>query len=123
MEDTACAYISHKSGFSSIFYGTVTHCYNSSIELEIVCEQAVLVIKNNELRVIQNYKETILAQDMRKPNQKDYYGSSHETAIRNFYKSLRNEGGSYVNIKSAAAVSDMIEAIMESAKTGSRIMI
>lgn len=123
VEDTACAHIHFKNGISSIFYGSVTHCTNSSIELEIVCEDAVLLIKNNELRLLRNHQEMLLERDVLKPGQKDYYGSSHDVAIRNFYNELLYGNGSYVNLNQAAEVSYIIDAIMESARGQCRVYI
>lgn len=122
VEDTACAHIQFKSGTSGIFYGSVTHCNNSSIEMEIVLEEAVLQIKNNELRSLQNHEEKVIAADNLSSDGKDYYGSSHCQAIRAFYNELMYGNGSYVSIGDTLRVSKLIDGIIDSSQKGRRVL-
>lgn len=121
VEDTACAHMAFENGASAVFYGTVTHCSNSSIELEIVTENAVFYIKNNRLILLENHRETVLAEDSILPGGKDYYGYSHYNAIREFYLELEGRGGSHVSLQEAVKVNVLIDKIMESAKSGRKV--
>lgn len=121
VEDTACAHIAFEDGISAVFYGTVTHCSNSSIELEIVTENAVFYIKNNRLILLENHKETVLAEDSILPGGKDYYGYSHYNAIREFYQELEGKDGSHISLDEAVKVNRLIDGIIKSGKKGERI--
>lgn len=120
VEDTACAHIQFQNGTGGIFYGSVTHCNDSSIEIEIVLEGAILRIRNNELRLLQNHEEVVLAADDLNSG-KDYYGSSHYQAIRAFYDELMYGNGSYVGIRDTTQVIALIDGIIESSQKGHRI--
>lgn len=122
VEDTACAHIAFKNGRSGIFYGSVTHCCNSSIEIELVFDEAELYIKNNRLVCLQAHRETVLAEDEILPGGKDYYGFSHYNAILAFYRSLLGqEGGSFISLEEAKAVHELIENISLSAKENRKV--
>ena len=121
VEDTACAHIAFENGTSAVFYGTVTHCSNSSIELEIVTENSVFVIKNNKLICMENNKETVLAEDRILLGKKDYYGYSHYNAIREFYLELEGKGGSYISLLEAIRVNVLIDSIIQSANSGVKV--
>lgn len=121
VEDTACAYIAFEGGISGNFYGTVSHCTNSSIELELVFEAGTFYIKNNRLILLQDHVETVFAEDNILPGGKDYYGYSHYNAIREFYQELQGIGGSHISIEEAQKVSRLIDSITASARAGERI--
>ena len=121
VEDTACAHIAFEDHVSAVFYGTVTHCSNSSLELEIIMEDAVFCIKNNRLIRLKNHHETVLAYDNILPGGKDYYGYSHYNAIREFYEELEGRNGSHTRLQEAKKVNVLIDKIMESAKSGKKV--
>lgn len=123
VEDTACAHISFENGVNAVFYGTVTHCCNSSIELEIVLENAVLCIKNDRLVRIETQGETVLAQNQIMTGGKPYYGYGHTNAIREFYLELEGKGGSHISIEEGMKSVALIDKILESARLGRRVFM
>lgn len=121
VEDTACAHIQFENQVSGIFYGSVTHCHNSSIELELLLEQGTLTIKENRLTFHQNGKEIILAEDKELSNGKKYYGAGHYCAIKEYYEMLEGIGGSGISLNQAAVVNELIDAIQESAREKQKV--
>lgn len=113
VEDTACAYIQFKNGIGGIFYGTVTHCFNSSVEIEIVLEKGVLQIKNNKLTYIDSDGETIFAKD----NPDTMVVEGEYQTMNLFYRKLMNlEGGDYISLEEAKQDNILIEKIAQSAQ-------
>lgn len=116
VEDTACAHIQFQNGVNGIFYGTVTHCANSSVELEAVMENGILNIKDNRLILKQGKDETLVAEDDFEGGDKAYYGCSHYQAIRSYYEELLGMGGSHISLEDAKTVSILIDQIIQSAR-------
>lgn len=121
VEDTACAYIQFQDNIRGIFYGTVTHCDNSSVEIELVMEQGSLILKNNRLIYLLNHREELLAEDTIMEGGKDYYGYSHFFAVQDFYKHLLGRGGSFISLEEGKKTERLIEIINLSSELGKRI--
>lgn len=121
VEDTACAHIQFENQVTGIFYGSVTHCHNSSVEIELVLERGILNIKNNRLVSWQNGEEVILAEDENLSSGKDYYGAGHYYAIKEYYEMLEGRGGSEITLNQAAVVNQLIDAIEKSAKEKKKV--
>lgn len=123
VEDTACAHMEFENGTKGIFYTTVTHCNNSSVEIELVCEEAVLKIIDGKLTLHQQSKEVELFKDENITYGKAYYGSNHRTAISKFYEAIIADSGEYINIDEATWSVRIIDGAIESSKTGKRVYL
>lgn len=114
VEDTAGARIRFVNGAVGIFFSTVGYGENSSVELEAVCENAVLNIKESQLTVKESGKDScVLCRDS-VPGEKSYYGSGHPGLISDFYRMLEDGTGSYVPCNEGAVSVRMIHKIYES---------
>ena len=114
VEDTAGARICFANGAEGIFFATVGYGDNSSVEVEAVCERAVFNIKNYRLTIRESGGEERLVCTDRRLNGKTYYGAGHEALIREFYRKLNGETGSYVTCREGAVSVRMIHKIYES---------
>ena len=121
VEDTACSFTMFEKDVHGVFYGTVTHCRNSSAELEVTTEKGTFFLRNDKLTVLKDGQESVLAEDHAEGGGKDYYGYSHSRAIREFYHMLAGSGGFCISLREARKVSVLIDKIQESAKTGKRV--
>lgn len=121
VEDTACAQIQFQEGRTGIFYGSVGHCNNSSVEMELVLEKGILIIKNNRLVLQQNHEELILAEDEILPGGKDYYGAGHYHAVKAFYEKAEGKDEEVISLAEAKKVSRLIDMIEKSAKENRRV--
>ncbi len=121
VEDTACSFTMFEKDVHGVFYGTVTHCRNSSVELEVTTEKGTFFLRDDKLTVLNGGQETVLAEDHAEGGGKDYYGYSHSRAIREFYHMLMGSGGSCISLREARKVNVLIDKIQESAKTGKRV--
>lgn len=113
VEDTVEAYMIFENGAKGVFYATNNYSYDSSVELEVHCENGVLNIKNNKLKLFLDGEEEILEEEefIRNDVNKKCYGNSHETLINNFYKSILNKTKDYIDIKEGIKALEIIEKI------------
>jgi len=117
VEDTADALLKTKDGTSALFYATNCYCINSPVEIEIICEKAVirlsdsLIIKYNDGR-----KEEILNIN-KASGEKAYWGLSHSLLIEDFYDSILENREFLVNGYEGIKTIKIIKAIYESSKS------
>ena len=113
VEDTVEAYMIFENGARGVFYATNNYSYDSSVELEVHCENGVLNIKNNKLKLFLDGEEEILEEEefIRNDVNKKCYGNSHETLINNFYRSILNKTKDYIDIKEGIKALEIIEKI------------
>lgn len=88
VEDTAEAVIRFKGGAVGIFYATNCYVTDSSVQLEIICEKAVLRL--GEGLTIQYRDGTIekVTETDSETGHKAYWGCGHRELIRDFYRRL-----------------------------------
>lgn len=125
VEDTATANVTFENGVRGVFFGTLAHVKNSSIELQAVCEKGCFTIKDYglwyALTEADNEKSLIL-KDQRLSGAQSYYGASHCLLIDDFYRTLSGEKDSYVSIHEEGVVIRLIEAIRKSSIEGKEII-
>ncbi|MGL4913899.1 MAG: Gfo/Idh/MocA family protein, partial [Romboutsia sp.] len=101
VEDTATASIKFKNGAKGIFFATIAHASNSSVELEVILEKGEFTIKDSKLHRNLDGEIIELSEDERLSGSKHYYGASHSILIDNYYNCLINNTKDYVHIEDA----------------------
>lgn len=118
VEDTAGARICFESGACGIFFATVGYVDNSSVDLEVVCDGAVLNIKDYKLSLRTDDGECRIICGDDKMDERSYYGAGHLALIKDFYDCVSGKGGERVNCTDGAVSVRMIHRIYESALKG-----
>lgn len=122
VEDTASASICFKNGASGVFFATNTNVKNSSVEIELVFENAEYLIKDNKLYKIDDGERLLVCEDDRLEGTKFYYGAGHAKAINHFYNSIENNTEDYIKASQGVISMKMIDAINASAQQGQKII-
>lgn len=123
VEDTAHGYFHFPGGATGIFYATNNHCASTPIELEIICENGVISLKDT-LTVqysdgtVEHCDDSSLA-----TGEKAYWGTGHVMLIRDYYEKLDSDEDFPIGGREACKAIRMIEAIYQSAATGNKIRI
>lgn len=124
VEDTAAGCIHFRSGINGVFYSTVTHCWNDTVELELVFENRILMLAHEQLSTVEEYGSgQILEENDRICLGKNYYGSGHYQAIRSFYDSIQNGTEEYVPVREAMRSVQLIDGIMLSSERKERVAL
>lgn len=122
VEDTAVANIRFTNGASGLFFATNTNFGNSSVEFQVVFEEAKFTIKDSILtKTNEHGKKEALMEDRKLPGSKFYYGASHEKLIHQFYACLQNDTDDYIHVKDAFTLMKMIDAIYQSSETKMKV--
>lgn len=123
-EDTAAARIEFKNGINGFFFATNANGNNSSVELQIVCENQKLTIKDNRLTMLdENGGKVVIEEDTKLYGSKFYYGASHKKLIDGFYACILENSQDYIHAKDALPSLQMIDAIIQSSKLKREITI
>lgn len=122
VEDTAVANVGFTNGATGLFFATNTNFGNSSVEFQVVFEEAKFTIKDSMLtKTNEHGKKEVLMEDSKLPGSKFYYGASHEKLIHQFYACLQNDTDDYIHVKDAFTSMKMIDAIYQSSETNMRV--
>ncbi|MGL4949141.1 MAG: Gfo/Idh/MocA family protein [Anaeroplasmataceae bacterium] len=116
IEDTAVAYLKYKNGQTGNFFSTISHCDNSSVEMEFVFENATLKMRDNVVYEVKQDSTKIIAEDQKLKGSKHYYGASHAICIEAFYNSVTNNTLDYVNLVEGSKILKTIDAIFVSSE-------
>lgn len=125
VEDTADAVIYFKNGARGVFFATNCYTTNSSVEVEIHCQEGILTIRDGELiKNSKGIKEKVVDENNETSPYKSYWGNSHAKLIKDFYKSIQdNDPKSVISVEEGMKSLKMIEGIYRSASTGNKIKI
>ena len=119
IEDTVMAHFKYKnSDATSMYFATIGYTNNSSIEIEVIFENAFFKIYDNKLYKydINSTEATLLCEDQKLEGSKCYYGASHAIAIDTFYNAIINNTNDYISVKDGAYSLKIIEAIVKSSE-------
>lgn len=121
VEDTAEATIMFKSGAPALFYATNCYRLNSPVEIEIVCEKAVIKLAGDATVTYENGLVVHMEETDARTGGKAYWGCSHAVLINDFYEKIIT--GDKFDIDGAQGIKTirMIEAFYESSRTGRRV--
>ncbi|MGL6105509.1 Gfo/Idh/MocA family protein [Romboutsia sp.] len=116
VEDTASACINFENDCRGIFFTTVAHKTNSSVEIEVIFENGEFTIKDSKLYKMLDGEKVEIIEDDKLSGTKHYYGASHFDLIDNYYNCLINDTKNYVHIEDAINSIKIIDAIRVSSK-------
>lgn len=123
VEDTADATITFKNGSSCIFYATNNYMADSPIELEIICEKAVISLRNKLTVTYSDGAVEQVAEIDSGSGEKAYWGCSHKHLIRDFHEKLREGREFELTGEQGIKTIEIIEAIYKSSETGTRVAL
>ncbi|WNS40759.1 Gfo/Idh/MocA family oxidoreductase [Paenibacillus sp. MMS20-IR301] len=124
VEDTVSAHIRFKGGVTGIFWATNAYAENSSVEIEVILEQARFRIKDNILwKINEDGPAEHWVEDSRLPGSKFYYGAGHIKLVRKFYQCIQADSQDYVHVQDAAVPMLMIDAIRTSSELKTEIYL
>ena len=95
VEDTVEATLRF-GGARALFFATTAYCRNDPVEIDIVCENAVLSMRGDELTVTKDGRSETRNYSLAPLPGRDYWGTGHTACIRAFYDSLKT-GGPFMN--------------------------
>ncbi|MFI3171093.1 MAG: Gfo/Idh/MocA family oxidoreductase [Eubacteriales bacterium] len=119
VEDTASAFFEYENGGTGIFFATNAYCANSSVEIEVVCEEAIIRMQDHKCDAIKkdNSIERICEDEIRE-GEKTYYGSSHYLAIEAFHRAIAENTSDYITLEEGLKSLKTIQEIMVYSKEG-----
>lgn len=125
VEDTAVANFTFEQGVHGFYMSTNAYAANSSVELEVILDDAILNIKDEELCLTEqrNGQRQTVCQDLTLEGEKSYYGASHGSLIQHFYDAIEQDTDAFVSVRDALPSMLMIDAMKKSSHTKSTIAI
>ncbi len=125
IEDSVMARLGYKNEGNAFFFATTAYRDNSSVELELIFEEATFKIADEQLYIRNKSErewETICNNSVQS-GEKSYYGSSHFTAISKFYQAIEQNTNDYISVVQAAHCIKVVDAMFLSSQTGEEILI
>lgn len=119
VEDTADATFLFENGSSCVFYATNNYAANSPIEIEIVCERAVITLRDKLIISYADGKTEVVEENDKATGSKAYWGCSHEALIRDFYDALQLNRPFAVDGLEGIKAIEIIKAIYKSSESRS----
>ena len=120
VEDTVTARLDYVSGAKGLFFATNANYKNEAVQIAIQLERGEFRIVENILyQILPAGGRKKLAEDRKFPGTHFYYGASHGKLIDRFYRVLEMGEGEYIRVKDAKMSIRLIDAILESGKSGS----
>ena len=123
VEDTADATITFKNGSSCIFFATNNYSDDAPVEIEIICERAVIKLQDKlAIKYSDGTVEQVEETD-KATGGKAYWGCSHKDLIQDFYLKLQTGKPFEVTGEQGITAIKIIEAIYKSSETGEYIKL
>ena len=111
VEDTAHLVITHATGARSVLFATVAHVVDSPVTMEIVTEQATLLLRGDlTIRYADGRVEQI-PERVAASGGPAYWGVSHELLIGDFYRHLDDPAPFWISPAEAAKSLAVIEQL------------
>ena len=109
VEDTAVMFLNFKNNTRGLLFATNNNHSDSPIEIEILFDEALLIIKDDKLYQKKQNELTLLCENKVAEGKKSYWGVSHELLIENFYDSIINNKDNYIHAHEAAQTIEILE--------------
>lgn len=123
VEDTAETTIRFKNGAVGLFYATNNYCTDSPIQIEVICEKALINISDELTVTYSNGEKEHIGKSDKIPSIKSYWGCGHTALVNHFYECLEKGEEPFINGIQGITAIKMIEAIYKSSKTGEFIIL
>ena len=123
VEDTADATITFKNGSNGIFFATNNYVADSPIELEIICEKAVIKLQDKLIITYSDGTVEQVSETVKATGGKAYWGCSHKYLIRDFHEKLQEGKPFDLTGEQGIMAIKTLEAIYKSSETGSYIKL
>ena len=124
VEDTVTARLDYANGARGLFFATNANYKNEAVQIAVQLERAEFRIEENILyQILPGGEKKYLTEDRKFPGTRFYYGASHEKLIRRFYQVLEEDKGDYIRVKDAEMSIRLIDAILESGRSGAYVTI
>lgn len=119
VEDTADATISFKDGSNLLFYATNNYAADAPIEIELICEKAVIKLYNKLIIIYSDESAEEVEETDKATGEKSYWGCSHKYLIQDFHSCLL-EGRTFgLTGEQGISVIKIIDSINRSSGTNS----
>jgi UDP-N-acetyl-2-amino-2-deoxyglucuronate dehydrogenase len=113
VEDTAEILLTHESGATTAFYGTLAHGRNQPIELEIVTDRAVVTLHDDLVVTWDDGREPLHVVAEVATGERSYWGVSHRTLIADFLDHVREGRPFWIDGDEAAKTLEIIQAVYD----------
>lgn len=113
VEDTADMRLTHAGGATSIFYATNAHTINDSVQVEVVTDSAVLRIGEDLVISHTDGRVERITPAPASSDGRDYWGTSHEDLIRDFYTQLDSDERFWISADEARRSLEIIAAVYD----------
>jgi len=123
VEDTADATITFKNGSSCVFFATNNYMADSPIEIEIICEKAVVSLKEKLTVTYSDGTVEQVSEIDTASGDKAYWGCSHRHLIRDFHEKLQEGKEFQLTGEQGIKSIEIVEAIYRSSETGMRVSL
>lgn len=122
VEDTAAARFEFEHDVSGLYLASNAYEENSSVDLEVVCENAKFTIKDYRLyRYVGQDEPVLVCEDEQLATTKSYYGQGHKLCIESFYQALIDGTNDFVTIEDALPSMLMIDLMRLSSQTDQEV--
>lgn len=121
VEDTVEGGLYYDDGKMAWFYFTNNNADNEMIEIRLVCENGVIMMRNDNATA--TLKDgSVLNTPFKEKNVtwqgRSYWGTGHDSAIRGFYEAIQNQVKVPISTEDALDVHRMMYAVYRSNRTG-----
>ena len=121
VEDTAAGHFIFENGVRGLFIASVANFADENVEMSIRCEEADFILRDKKLIKRKDGEEEVIAEDSKAFAGKQVYGSSHVKLIERFYQAVKTGSDDYIHPEEGIPSLKMIDAILESSKSGKTI--
>jgi len=124
-EDVAEALICFKNGCLYQLYATNSYVYDAPVEIEIVGEKGKMGLIQDLAWIHLNGEEKYEIHDVNDEIQvgPSYWGNSHITQIKDFYKSIRENKDVFIDGRQGRKALELVLGIYKSAREGNRVQV
>lgn len=122
VEDTAEATLIFKNGSAGLFYATNCYAAHSPVEIEIICENALIKLSDNLTITYKSGETEHVSDSLSSVPGKSYWGSGHAVLIDEFYNCILEQRPFLIGPEEGVKTIKLIEGIYESAGTGEYVV-
>jgi predicted dehydrogenase len=113
VEDTAEMLLTHDSGATTAFYGSLAHGRNQPIELEIVTDRAVVTLHDDLVVTWDDGREPLSVAAEVATGERAYWGLSHRALIADFLEHVRLGRPFWIDGDEAAKTLEIIQSVYD----------